>query len=135
MSDSDRGAPENGRPLPTMPRRAVIDLPGSTRADFPDGSQLVEGPAGDKYLISESGDINGTLPIIRRVEIDNLALVERHDITQVHATVSHTLHFAGGGTFCYLHHCDGAGMTIQARRMMLKMLADGVIVVCGSCPP
>ncbi|CAM2197973.1 protein of unknown function [Paraburkholderia kururiensis] len=85
---------EQTRPTGT-PVQTVVDIPGSTRTDFPDGSHLVEGPEGDKYLVSEAGDITATVPEIRRIQIDDLSLVLRHEIVHVHETTSHTLHFAG----------------------------------------
>nr|WP_272907091.1 hypothetical protein [Mycetohabitans sp. B2] len=114
------------------PRMTFVNLPNSIRTDFPDGSYLVEGPEGDKYLVSESGDISATLVEIRRVQIDDLSQILRHEIVRVHETVSHTLHFAGGGVFSFLHHRDGRGMSIQANRMLCRTLPGGVIVVCGT---
>lgn len=79
-----------------------VNLPNSIRTDFPDGSYLVEGPEGDKDLVSESGDISATLAEIRRVQIDDLSQVLRHDIVRGHETVSHTLHFTGGAFFFFI---------------------------------
>ena len=79
--------------------RTPVDIPGGVRTDFPDGGHLIEGPIGEKYPVSESGAIGGTVPMIRRVEIEDLSRVLRHEIAQVFETTSHTLHFAGGGVF------------------------------------
>jgi hypothetical protein len=71
--------------------------------------------------------------VIRRVQIEDLSRVLRHEITQTFETTSHTLHFAGGGVFSYLHRRNGSGMSIESRNILFGTLADGVIVVCGTC--
>ncbi|MBN3817443.1 hypothetical protein G3N57_12860 [Paraburkholderia sp. Se-20369] len=134
MQDDDHNPPtEPARPV-AAPVRSSVDIPGGKRIDFPNGSHLVEGPEGDKYLVSESGDISATIPEIRQVQIDDLAQVLRHEITHVHRTTSHTLHFVGGGVFSYLHHRDGSGMSIQANRIVLRTLPGAVIAVSGTAP-
>ncbi|WP_199544943.1 hypothetical protein [Paraburkholderia kururiensis] len=134
MKDGDQNPmTEKTRPA-GVPVRTFVDIPGGTRTDFPDGSHLVEGPEGDKYLVSEAGDITATVPEIRRVQIDDLSLVLRHEIAHVHETTSHTLHFAGGGVFSYLHHRNGRGMSIQANRVLFRTLPGGVIIVCSTMP-
>jgi hypothetical protein len=112
--------------------KAFVDIRGSTRTDFPDGSYLIEGAPGEKYIVSESGDINGTIPEIRRVQIENLALVVGHEITRTPDMTSHTLYFAGGGIFSYLHYREGRGMSIQAKHIHCRTLPDGVISVFGT---
>ncbi|WP_081053296.1 hypothetical protein [Burkholderia territorii] len=134
MGDRQRRPPSNGRQFDAVSNRAVVEIPGSTRTDFPDGTSLVEGPEGDKYLISESGDISGTLPEIRRVQIRDLSQVLQHQITCVHETTSHTLQCVGGGVFSFLHHRNGSGMSIQATRMTFCVLPGGVIEVRGTTP-
>ncbi|EDT39141.1 hypothetical protein [Burkholderia ambifaria] len=118
----------------TAPATSSVDIPGGKRIDFPNGSHLVEGPGGDKYLVSESGDISATVPEIRKVQVDDLAQVLRHEIVHVHRTTSHTLHFVGGGVFSYLHHRDGSGMSIQANRIVFRTLPGAVIAVSGTAP-
>ena len=135
MNDKTGPLPGDATPFPVnVPSETSVHIPGGVHTDFPDGSHLVEGPDGDRYLVSESGDINATLPIIRRVQIDDLSQVVSHQIAQVHDTTSHTLHFAGGGVFSYLHHRDGRGMSIHGRQIVCRPLAGGVIMVCGSIP-
>jgi hypothetical protein len=52
MNDGDQNPmTEQARPA-GAPVQTVVDIPGSTRTDFPDGSHHVEGPEGDKYLAS-----------------------------------------------------------------------------------
>jgi hypothetical protein len=48
-----------------------IAIPGGVRTDFEDGSHLIESPTGERYLLSGSGAIDGTVPAIRRVQIDD----------------------------------------------------------------
>ncbi|KGC70282.1 hypothetical protein DP57_6095 [Burkholderia pseudomallei] len=134
MKDDDHNSPAGGPRLAVAQAQSFVDIPGSTRTDFPDGSHLVEGPQGDKYLVSEAGDINATVPEIRQVKIDDLAQILRHEIAHVHATTSHTLHFIGGGVFSFLHHRDGRGMSIQGKRVLFRTLPGGVIIVCGTAP-
>jgi hypothetical protein len=55
MNDGDQN-PMTEQTCPVgAPVRTVVDIPGGTRIDFPDGRHLVEGPEGDKYLVSEAG--------------------------------------------------------------------------------
>jgi hypothetical protein len=116
----------------TSPNGSFVDIPGGKLTDFPDGSQLIEGPDGDKYIVSEDGTINGTTPEIRQVQIGDLAQVLRHEVVTTPDTTSHTLHFIGGGVFSFLHHRDGRGMSFEANRITLRTLPNGVFVVCGS---
>ncbi|AET88452.1 MULTISPECIES: hypothetical protein [Caballeronia] len=116
----------------TAPNGAFVDIPGGKRTDFPDGSQLIEGRDGDKYILTEDGSISGTIPEIRQVQIGDLAQVLRHDVVTTSDTTSHTLHFIGGGVLAFLHHRDGRGMSFEASRIMLRTLPNGVFVVCGS---
>ena len=115
-----------------VPRESSVSIPGGVRTDFPDGSHLVEGPDGDKFLVSESGSINGNVPFIRRVQIKDLSRVLSHHIAHVHDTTSHTLHFVGGGVLSYLHMRNGSGMSIKGNNILFRTLPDGVILVCGT---
>ncbi|WP_233874870.1 hypothetical protein [Paraburkholderia adhaesiva] len=117
---------------PDFPEESVVHIPGAVRTDFPDGSHLVEGPDGDKFLVSESGSINGNLPFIRRVQIEDLSRVLSHHVAHVHDTTSHTLHFVGGGVLSYLHLRNGSGMTLKGNNILFRTLPDGVIVVSGT---
>ncbi|WP_338638612.1 hypothetical protein [Burkholderia pyrrocinia] len=132
--DNQNPPPEETRPAIAPPLGSSVNIPGSTRTEFPDGSHLIEGPEGDRYLVSESGEINATVPEICRVQINDLSLILRHEIVHVHETTSHTLHFVGGGVFSYLHHRDGRGMSIHANRIVFRTRLGGVIAVCGSAP-
>ena len=133
---NDKRNPLHGSPA-SLPDHASsmtpVDIPGGVRTDFPDGSHLIESPAGEKYLISELGDISGNVPVIRRVQIEDLSRVLRHEIAQVYETTSHTLHFAGGGVFSYMHRRGGSGISIESRNILFRTLPDGVIIVCGTC--
>jgi hypothetical protein len=124
--------PPKNNPPSTLPNGAVVNVPGAKRTDFPDGSQLFEGPDGDKFLVSETGDISATMPFISQVQIEDIARVTSHEIVQMQDTTSHTLHFVGGGVFSYLHHRNGNGISIQAHRIMWRTLPGGVIIVQGA---
>lgn len=134
MNDNPFNSRHPGTQLMGASDRTVVEIPGGQRTDFPDGSHLIEGPEGDKYLVTETGDVSATIPEIRCVKIDDLSLVLLHQIAHVHETTSHTLHFVGGGVFSYLHHRDGRGMSIQANCVLFRTLPGGVIVVCGTAP-
>ncbi|MDY7804528.1 hypothetical protein [Burkholderia stagnalis] len=134
MKDDNQNVPTKGSQPAIAPLGTSVEIPGSTRTDFPDGSHLIEGPEGDRYLVSESGEINATVPEIRRVQVDDLSLVLRHEIAHVHETTSHTLHFVGGGVFSYLHHRDGRGMSIHANHIVFRTQPGGVIAVRCSAP-
>lgn len=113
-------------------RRGFIDIPGVVRTSYIDGSYLLETPSGGQYEISAAGDIEGDVPTILRVEIENLALVVRHDVTTVFQTISHTMHFVGGGVFSYLHWDDAVGVSFRSEKIMWRMPEDGVFIVCGT---
>ncbi|MFP6560600.1 hypothetical protein WJ542_20195 [Paraburkholderia sp. B3] len=115
-------------------RPTSVRLPGSTRTDFPDGSYLIEGRDGEKIIVSETGAVNAHIPKIERVEIQNLATVLRHEIACTQDTTSHTLHFAGGGVFSYLHHRSGSGMSIQGNCIAIDTRPGGIFVVVGTTP-
>lgn len=126
----DQPDAQSGQSRPSL-TGTVVDIPGGVRTDFPNGSYLIEGPDGTKYLVSELGEINVTIPVIRRVQLEDLAQVERQVIATVYDTTSHTLHFAGGGAFSFLHKRDGSGMSIQSHKIRMRTLPDGVLVVRG----
>lgn len=120
----------------TMSRKgSTISLPGVGKVvSLPDGGYMAEGPSGERYEISGDGAISAELPEIRRVQIEDISLIENHVIFRVHETVSHTLHFSGGGVFSYLHHLNGCGMTIEGNNIIFATRPGGVIVVFGTTP-
>jgi hypothetical protein len=105
---------------------------GAKRTDFPDGSYLIETQSGEKYLVSESGDVNAHFPEIKKVGVADLSQVVSHEVVTVHDTTSHTLHLVGGGVFSYLHHRNGKGMSFQAKRISWRSPDAGVLVIEGS---
>jgi hypothetical protein len=115
-----------------MAQNKFIDSPGAKRTDFPDGSYLLETQSGEKYLVSESGDVNAHFPEIKKVGVADLAQVVRHEVVTVHDTTSHTLHLVGGGVFSYLHHRDGKGMSFQSKRILWRSPDAGVLVIDGT---
>jgi hypothetical protein len=115
----------------TGPYGTFIDIPGGKRTEFPDGSQLIEGPNGQKHLLSEDGSINSTVPLIRQVQVGDLAQVTRHEIFNTPDTTSHTLHFIGGGVFSYLHYRNGDGVSFRGNHVMLHEPSEGVFVISG----
>ena len=76
MNDKPDTPPGNRASLPaSIPDQASVRIPGGVRTDFPDGSYLVDGPDGDRYLVSASGSISANVPCIRRVQIEDLSQV------------------------------------------------------------
>lgn len=127
----DQPDAQSGLSRPSM-TPTVVDIPGGVRTNFPNGSYLIDGPDGSKYLVSESGDISVTIPVIRRVQIEDLAQVQRHDTVVVHDTTSHILYFVGGGVFSFLHKRDGSGMSVEGNNIRVRARPDGVLVVFGT---
>jgi len=76
MNDTPDSPRSTGAGLPAdVPGETAVHIPGGVRTDSPDGSHLIEGPNGDKFLVSESGSISGNVPFIRRVQIEDLSRV------------------------------------------------------------
>ncbi|WP_423759718.1 hypothetical protein [Burkholderia sp. NLJ2] len=121
-----------GKPSSGASGSPDTDIFGYKRMDFPDGSYVFEGPHGEQVLVSESGNMSGNVPAIRRVQIDDLSQVVRHEVVQVHDTISHTVHLVGNGVFGYLHLRNGHGLSIEGRNVAFRICHDGVILVLGS---
>lgn len=92
----------------------------------------MEGSHGEHVLVSESGNMSVNVPAIRRVQIDDLSQLIRHETMQRHDTFSHTVHFVGNGALGYLHLRDGSGLSIEGRSLEFRICQDGVILVLGS---
>ncbi|QOH34989.1 hypothetical protein [Burkholderia cepacia] len=114
------------------PQDTNVDIPGYKRVDFADGSYVLEGQHGEQVLVSESGNMSVNVPSIRRVQIDDLSQVVRHEVVQVHDTISHTVHLVGNGVFGYLHLRNGQGLSIEGRNVAFRICQNGVILVLGS---
>lgn len=93
---------------------------------------MLEGQHGERVLVSESGNMSVNVPSIRRVQIDDLSQVVRHEVVQVHDTISHTVHLVGNGVFGYLHLRNGQGLSIEGRNVAFRICQNGVILVLGS---
>lgn len=104
----------------------------SLRSRNADGSYTVTEPSGERYRVSATGDIDGDIPGIHRVQVQDVALIIRHDVTPVFQTVSHTLHFLGGGVLSYLCWNHAKGITIQTKNIACCKTADGVFIVDGT---
>ncbi|QGS31486.1 hypothetical protein [Cupriavidus metallidurans] len=104
----------------------------------PDHGSYIDGgytmPTGDGLSVRRlpNGNIEGNVPSIRMLTIADVSQVERHDIAHVYDTVSHTLHFAGGGVLSYMHAVNGRGYEISGRCVHLEASPDGTIVVFGT---
>ncbi|GMG92744.1 hypothetical protein SGO26_17800 [Cupriavidus metallidurans] len=117
--------------MPSQPENESYIAGGQRRAD-PDGGYTV--PTGDGLSVRQlpNGNIEGEVPSIRMLTIADVSQVERHDIAHVYDTVSHTLHFAGGGVLSYMHAVNGCGYEISGRCVHLEVSPDGTIVVFGT---
>lgn len=69
------------------------------------------------------------------MSIANLALVERHAVSEVYDTVSHTVHFVGGGVLSYLHMRSGRGVELHGWNIQFLTQTDGGISVLGTTEP
>ncbi|CAN0640339.1 hypothetical protein BCEP27_180042 [Burkholderia cepacia] len=78
------------------------------------GSYLFEGPDGEQVLVSESGNMSGNVPAIRRVQIDDLRKVICHEVVQIHDTISHIMHFVESGVFGYLQLAASTGIPVAS---------------------
>ena len=69
------------------------------------------------------------LPVIRRIQIENIAQLESHQIIRVHQTTSHVIRFVGGGLFTCIH--DEAGTMVEAGMECLSatISSDGVLTL------
>ncbi|UOB56988.1 hypothetical protein MRS60_07775 [Burkholderia pyrrocinia] len=109
-----------------------VDIPGGKRMDFPDGSYVCVGPNGERFLVSEAGNISANLPFIRHLQIHDVSQVVRHEIVQIHETISHTVHFSGGGVLGYLHWRDGRGISLEGYNIDCRLLPEGIVLVLGA---
>lgn len=82
MNDERRDPPRGVHVSPVTPtlNMTPVDIPGGTRTDFPDGGHLIEGPAGEKSLVSESGAVTWTVPVTRRSQVEDLSRVSRREV-------------------------------------------------------
>jgi hypothetical protein len=97
-----------------------------------DGSYTVVGSSGERYRVSASGDIDGDFPGFSRVQVQDVALIVRHDVTSIFQTVSHTLHFVGGGLLSYSCWSHATGISIQTKNITCCKTDEGVFIVSGT---
>lgn len=117
---------------PSPHSRAAVDCQGGQRMDYPDGSFMVTLPGVATVHCSRDGDIDGRTPAIRAVTIADLSKVVKHSIIRLYDTVSHTVHFAGGGVVSYLHGVDGTGFEFNCRNVVFEISAAGQVLVLGT---
>ncbi len=118
---------------PSHPGDAVY-VPDGLRVDNPDGGYTVTNPNGVSIDCQPDGTIEGQLPVIRTVRVMDISKVVRHDIARVFDTVSHTLHFEGGGVVSYMHARNGRGYEFTGHHVVVEADKDGHVMVHGSCP-
>ncbi len=85
------------KPTPSSPQDAV-HLQGGWRTNDPGGGYTVSAKCGTTLRHLPDGNIEGRMPSIHAVAVLDLSKVTRHVIVHVYDTISHTLHFVGGGT-------------------------------------
>lgn len=98
----------------------------------PDGSYTVTVPNVATLHCPCDDDINVRTPVIRAVTIADLSKVVEHSITRVYDTVSHTVHFEGGGVASFLHGTDGSGYEFNCRNVVFEVGESGQILVLGT---
>jgi hypothetical protein len=120
-------------PSPSSPRD-VVYIRGGLRVDEPDGGYSVTSPSGISVSYRADGDIEGMLPVIRALSVADISKVIRHNIARVYETVSHTLHFEGGGVLSYMHSTSGQGYEFRGHNVCVEMDSDGMVIVYGTSP-
>lgn len=98
----------------------------------PDGSYTVTVPSVATVHVSREDDIDIRTPVIRAVTIADLSKVVEHSITRVYDTVSHTVHFEGGGVASFLHGTDGSGYEFNCRNVVFEIGESGQILLLGT---
>ncbi|HCI1763007.1 TPA: hypothetical protein NOE69_000773 [Pseudomonas aeruginosa] len=126
MSNAESSAKDAPRPQRV---NSLVRLPGGLRTNLHDGSYLCLGTQGERFHVSSSGEIDGSVPSIRRVRIQDLGRVVSHEIVALYDTISHTVQFAGGAVLGYVHLRDGRGMELHGKNIMFEFLPDDVVVV------
>ena len=118
----------------TSNRRDVVYIRGGVRIEHDDGGYTVTNPDGIAVSCGPDGNIDGKLPVIRALSVADISLVTHHNIARVFDTVSHTLHFEGGGVLSYMHSTSGQGYELSGHNVYVEMGSDGVVIVHGSTP-
>ncbi|RIJ85172.1 hypothetical protein RSP822_17190 [Ralstonia solanacearum] len=118
---------------PSNPRDAVHIQEG-VRVEHADGSYTVTHAGGISVSHRADGNIEGKLPVIRALCVADISKVVRHDIARVFDTVSHTLHFEGGGVLSYMHGTNGQGYEFSGHNVHVVADKDGRVTVYGTCP-
>lgn len=98
------------------------------------GGYTVTNPDGIAVSCGPDGSIEGKLPVIRALSVADISKVIRHNIVQVFDTVSHTLHFDGGGVLPYMHSTSGEGYEFNGHKVCFEMNSNGVVIVHGTTP-
>lgn len=90
---------------------------------------------GAVHHAKRDGGIDVELPVVERMEIADLTLVESHHVNRVHETTSHVIHFVGGGIFTCVYDARGTMIEISARHLRKSISPDGVITIFGTAYP
>lgn len=112
----------------------AVYLPDGVRVENPDGGYTVTNPHGMSVDYQADGSIEGQMPVIRSLSVVDISKVVRHDIARVYDTVSHTLHFEGGGVLSYMHGRDGRGYEFSGHKIFIQADKDGRVTVVGTHP-
>jgi hypothetical protein len=114
---------------------SYIRFPDAQKIDHPDGGYTISRADGVQLRLLPNRDIQGGLPRLTTVSIADVSQVESHHIASVHDTVSHTLHFRGGGVLSYMHAATGGVDEVTGPRIVLSTDEEGqVLTVVGTCP-
>lgn len=110
----------------------VVDCQDGQRMDHSDGSFTITLPNVASVHCTRDGDIEGRTPAIRAVIITDLSKVVEHSIARLYDTISHTVHFEGGGVVSYLHGTDGTGYEFNCRNVVFEICETGEVLVIGT---
>ncbi|WP_431068274.1 hypothetical protein [Ralstonia holmesii] len=125
--------PHEDKPSTSNPRD-VVYIQDGVRIENDDGGYTVTNRDGVVVSCGPDGSIDGKLPVIRALSVADISRVTQHSIARVFDTVSHTLHFEGGGVLSYMHSSTGEGYEFSGRNVYVEMSSDGVVIVHGTTP-
>lgn len=114
--------------------RDVVHIQDGVRIEHDDGGYTVTNPDGIAVSCGPDGSIDGRLPVIRALSVADISRVTQHNIARVFDTVSHTLHFEGGGVLSYMHSTSGEGYEFSGHNVCVEMNSEGVVIVHGTTP-
>lgn len=110
----------------------VVKLPMGTLYQEGHHVRFVSHDGAVHRLDGRTGEMSSNIPVLRRMEIADLAQVLSHQINRLHQTTSHVIHFVGGGVFTCVYDDVGGLVEMEGRGTRQSTSADGVVTLFGS---